>query len=633
MTDWGLAAVVAAALLFAAACTVLPGMAAVLRSVFRRGQKAAVLGPLFWYELTRLARRGQQPRLRALYAGVLLIGLLVTYLNEFHDVNAITLIFGGPQRLVPLDRMASFSERYLTTFLFCQLIVIILITPVYAGGAVPEERDRGTLDFLRTSLLTNREIIAAYFTARLIFIAGLVLTGLPILGLVMLFGGIDGNALIGGFVVALMTVLNLGSFCLFLGVQGRSLREVLVWAFCAIVFVVLLGTCCVCVAFLGTISPFTMTYRLLNPQGWPPWGWSLDIELGVFVAVHGLLAVLFTWLSIARIRVPPPAWRGAVIHPPRQTQKPQRPQTRTMEPVSRRRERPTPRSFHVPRLGNADPLLWKERYFSGRLSGFERGLLSGCLASLVTVILFIVGLWLFVAVVELAANNRDAADMLNPLARYCGFVAAVALAPAVGIRSAASIARERQQQTLDALFSLPISRRDVLWAKWLAALYWVRGWFIGLGVVVLIAAGTGSIHLVGLLVAAAILAAFVLFANTLGLWLSIRCLSTTRAVTWLMVVVLALFLAPLLLSTLVRSAFQLANNPAAGYIAERFIEALSVPYAVYQTLFSWNEFDPQTGYHDFRTLVLIGLLAALVFFAVTWVIWRIAVRAIERDGK
>src|SRR5436305_14476243 len=125
MFDWLLFAVVAAAVLFAAGATVLPGVVALLASLFRRRHWAgrpAVLGPLFWYELTRLARRGQQPRLRALYAGVLLVGLLVTYLNEFEEVNPITLIVGGTDQLVPLDRMASFSERFLATFLFCQLV-------------------------------------------------------------------------------------------------------------------------------------------------------------------------------------------------------------------------------------------------------------------------------------------------------------------------------------------------------------------------------------------------------------------------------------------------------------------------------------------------------------------------------
>src|SRR5205085_7671300 len=175
----------------------------------------------------------------------------------------------------------------------------------------------------------------------------------------------------------------------------------------------------------------------------------------------------------------------------------------------------------VPRIGADDPLLWKERFFSGRLPGFERGLLAGCLAALIAVTLFVVGLWLFVALVELVAKGRDAADVLNPLARCCAFAAAVAVAPAVGVRGATAVARERQRQTLDALFSLPISRQAILWAKWLAPLLWVRYWLVGLGVVVGIAAVTGSVHLLGLLVAAVLLTGFVVCANTLGLWLSV----------------------------------------------------------------------------------------------------------------
>src|SRR5687767_4856585 len=133
MTDRGLTVVVALAAMFAAACTVLPGLVAKVASLSRRRPRAdrpAVLGPLFWYELTRLARRGQQPKLRALYAGVLLIGLLVTYLNSFPEVNPIRLIVGGSGTEFTLDQMAAFSERFLTTFLFCQLVGVVLITPV-----------------------------------------------------------------------------------------------------------------------------------------------------------------------------------------------------------------------------------------------------------------------------------------------------------------------------------------------------------------------------------------------------------------------------------------------------------------------------------------------------------------------
>jgi ABC-type transport system involved in multi-copper enzyme maturation permease subunit len=646
MIDLELALIVAAAVLFTAGCTVLPGLGTLLASLFRRREqlapagRPAVLGPLFWYELTRLARRGQQPKLRALYAGVLLIGLLVTYLSEFEEVNPIELVIGGSDRIFPLDRMASFSSRFLATFLFCQLGGIVLVTPVYAGGAVPEDRDRGTLDYLRTSLLSNREIVAALFTARLLFVISLVLTGLPILALTMLFGGVDGGILLEGFVVALMTVLSLGAFSLYLGVRGRGLREVLLWAFAVVGLVAFLGFCCMCIPLLGTTSPFTVTFLLLNPPTTPGGGpfrlWSTEFVLPIFVATHGILASVFTWRATAGIRVPPPAWRAALVRvrkkkPADTTADEKKLQLPLALPERRLRDRPPQRSFRVPRLGAEDPLLWKERYFSGRMPGFERGMLAGCGTAVVVLILFPVGLWLFVAVFELVSRGRDPAEVLNPLAKTVAFAAAVALAPALGLRAAVSVARERQRQTLDALFSLPLSRRDVLRAKWVAQIIWARYWLYGVAGVILAATAFGSVHLAGLLVAAFLLGAFIPFANTLGLWLSVRCQSATRAVTWFVVLMMASFLAPVLLSTLARGAVQVAGSLGTGLEVERFVESFSVPYGAYQALFRWGEF--RAGDFQGTSMVMTGPIVAAVYALAGLALWWNAIRQFGREGK
>ena len=58
-------------------------------AILRLRAKAPWLGPLFWHELVRLARRGTQPRLRAVYAGLLLVGLLVIYLRVFSDTDPV----------------------------------------------------------------------------------------------------------------------------------------------------------------------------------------------------------------------------------------------------------------------------------------------------------------------------------------------------------------------------------------------------------------------------------------------------------------------------------------------------------------------------------------------------------------
>src|SRR4051794_13678375 len=97
----------------------------------------AVLGPLFRHELTRLARRGLQPRLRAAFAALLLGALFLTYLRAFPGVSPARVVFRSDQSM-SLARAADFGERFLISFLVVQLAVVVVLVPVVVGGAVIE---------------------------------------------------------------------------------------------------------------------------------------------------------------------------------------------------------------------------------------------------------------------------------------------------------------------------------------------------------------------------------------------------------------------------------------------------------------------------------------------------------------
>ena len=79
--------------------------------ILRLRAKSPWLGPLFWYELVKLARRGSQPRLRAVYAGLLLMGLLVNYLSVFHDRDPVSLLFDSTIQL-PQNQRSTFTEAF-----------------------------------------------------------------------------------------------------------------------------------------------------------------------------------------------------------------------------------------------------------------------------------------------------------------------------------------------------------------------------------------------------------------------------------------------------------------------------------------------------------------------------------------
>jgi hypothetical protein len=100
------------------------------------------------------------------------------------------------------------------------------------------------------------------------------------------------------------------------------------------------------------------------------------------------------------------------------------------------------------------------------------------------------------------------------------------------VRAAASIGGERDRDTLLSLMTTPLTTNEILWAKWLGALWSVRGFLWWLGSVWLIALVLGGVNpLAVILHALAWLAPAMCFAS-IGLWISAGSKTTLRATTW-----------------------------------------------------------------------------------------------------
>ncbi len=602
-------------------------------ALWMRHHGVRVVGPVFWYELVRLARRGQQPRLRALLVGLLLVGLFVTYLREFRGEELAALT---GRTNVSLEQTARFANAFLTAFLIAQLLAVVLITPAVVGGAITEEKERGTLDFLRASLLTNREIVLGKLAARLAFVGGVVLAGLPVLALTSLFGGVDLWVLLAGYAITTGAAVSLGAFSLLQGVIRDTLRDVLVWVYLTTAGLTVVGSCGGCVPGVAAISPpSALGWMLISPSAVPsePEFW---VNLGAFTALHGLAAAVFTALAVARVRSAPPRRRPAPRPPrPRPSALPAAylsvafPPDRRDDPDDRDGvpTAPTRRPFAVPRLGNADPLVWKELHFAGRLGWSESGVLSGCGVAALSVIGFVLGMALFFSALDKVNRGRWVGEAVNPVARLSLTGAAAVLGLVLGARAAGAVARERQRRTLDGLLTLPLDRAEILRAKWLAPLIRARWWLGAAAVVAAFALFTGGVHPLGFAVGGVQVAGWLAFATTLGLWLSVRCRTVTRATVYFLVWVLGLAIGPLVLTPLAVAAF----GDAGGAVA-----AVSPPVGTWEGLFRWSEFAEEATGRDaaeWRLTRLAAALAGVAYAAGAGLLWLDAVRRFEREGK
>jgi len=192
----------------------------------QRGQPRPFFGPLLPYDFVRSSRSGQLIGHRCLYAGLLLFLLLMFYWSYFP--RSWYLSWDALRELVThgfrlsVQEKAALASGFFAQFMMAQFLVVVLITPLYAAGAIAEEKERRTLEFLFATDLSNREIVLGLLGARLGKLSLLLLTGLPFLSVMQFLGGVDPNFVLGGFLATTTLMLSLGSISMLCSVQART---------------------------------------------------------------------------------------------------------------------------------------------------------------------------------------------------------------------------------------------------------------------------------------------------------------------------------------------------------------------------------------------------------------------------
>jgi hypothetical protein len=252
-------------------------------------------GPVFVYDLVRTARKGQAFAHRFLYGCLVFAVLLMVFAVWAPGDFLSTRTWAD----VPISRreMPRFALSIFVSFLATQFAGVLLITPAYVAGAIAQERERRTLEFLLVTDLTDREIVLGLLAARLANLFLLILTGLPVFALLQLLGGVDPAFIVAGFVATLMTMLSVGSLSILVSVHSRRPLSAVLLTYTWVVFG-LVATACLPGVNYG--NPF-VSFVVLGRAG-DEYVVTLMLIVLAYVGGHGLATVISCKWAVKSLR-------------------------------------------------------------------------------------------------------------------------------------------------------------------------------------------------------------------------------------------------------------------------------------------------------------------------------------------
>jgi ABC-type transport system involved in multi-copper enzyme maturation permease subunit len=500
-----------------AALAFLASLWAMALLLFLRRGWLSLLGPLFLFDLLRTTRRSRYFLLRiyVYFILVLLFCVFVTWTS-------------GRRINLRANRGAAIAENVFFFFLCAHLALTALFTPGYVASALTEEKERNTLEALMATDLSSREIVLSKLAVRLANLGLMLLTGLPILAIMQVMGGVDPDFLMVGFVAILFFTATLACLAISNSVRCRRSRDAILATYLEMGAYLVL-TFVLFSAFRWWLPPLILNLGWFQLSVWqvidlvgygnPILGLDRILEhvasggqmsriLGTvvvqFVTFHLVVSILLAADAVRRFRR---AFRkqtyGQLVK----------------DSNHLRRLRPG--------MGNW-PLHWKEVFTesANRKSWFRR-LLMG---------LLIVASFLPVAVIERDLRGAPRIEIVQ--VAYFHYVCVVGcgilciLLIRVVVQAALSFSRERDQQTLDSLLTCPVSTPSIIGAKWLGCMLSVR--WLWLWLAAIWAIGVAMAGMPGKLFVT-LLALWFVYAGVgtlFGQWCSLMCKTSLRAIVF-----------------------------------------------------------------------------------------------------
>jgi ABC-type transport system involved in multi-copper enzyme maturation permease subunit len=498
--------------------------------VLVRGGWVKLFGPTFVHELRRGSRKRVQLT-RTAY-GMLLLGLLTYFWIVRRELLSDSIDSAAGQ--------ARLAETFFAVFMAVQGLIVLFMTPATVAGCIAEEKEKRTLDYLLATDLRGHEIISGKLGGRLANLVLFLLTGLPVLSILQLIGGIDPGLLLAGFAGLALTMLGLAGLSIACSVRYRRPRDAV-----SLTFLILLaymaitpGLWIIGFTRVGSYS-ITLFGRLwtwydlvdLTNGGNPAWAvGSVIYAISTSKPLGDVLWPLLTRYSVFQLTM---FAAGTIWSSLRLRSLAMR---HAEGVVRRKRDRSIRR---LKSIGSA-PMYWKEVYLEYRRRVHPLMRLVGAiviLLSFVPAILIVYQHWreILISPPPFLIRNGYSQPLyafrreLNVWARIMSILLGTIGLISVAVRASGSIAGERAKMTLNELLTTPLSCREIILSKWYGSIVSARRFLPWVISVAAFGFLFGAVSIFGII---AVFIAWVIYAgffSAIGIFLSASENSTTRS--------------------------------------------------------------------------------------------------------
>jgi len=398
-----------------------------------------IFGPILAGELKAVVRRKRTFIIRMVYIGLC---FLVVYSTAKNLTKS------------PSFMRSSIGIIIFTYFALTQIIMLLMLTPALASGSIAKEKEEGTLGLLFLTRVSPREIVWGKFSSRLLYVALLVAASLPLLSISFVFGGVSLIQLAIVFLLTGATVILAGAISVYFSTLLERAHTATIATYGVLFFYFfLLPVVLLPLLFLPMVLGLHEIFNYINPlfamSAAFSWGmgagadWTMWLGISWNIAFPILLSVLLLRAASRRLH------RISFLE-----KESSKRWGRLRKALKPRR----PRRLFSFRKSKAYPLLWRETYIRPAsrfrvLVLVAFGLVALCEISYSILILAYQG-----------QAVLDPAEIVGTI-----YLVVFCLLTFVFTALSASLAfvTERERNSWEPLLVTPVSRRSLVWAKFL----------------------------------------------------------------------------------------------------------------------------------------------------------------------